>query len=314
MQKTAIPGAVLFLCLGSCVGTDFVTDPVVTIPPRIEINQSSAAVQTGGMFQFQAAYYDSLGVMQPLASYSWSSSDTSIASVDQSGLALGKEVGQAMIQASANGITSVAARLTVVADPTQVARVVVMPATLSLSIGASGQLTAAAENLNGEAIAGKTFNWRSTNTAAATVDESGAVTAIASGTATVIASTDGVESAPVSVEVMGQSRTGTFSRRPGTSYSVAGTAILEQGQDGLLTLRFGEDFACSDGPGLQVFLSPSNTVNSASITLGSLKSTAGTQSYDVPESTQLSTFDWVIIHCVPFNVTFGYAQFGEVAN
>jgi Electron transfer DM13 len=29
---------------------------------------------------------------------------------------------------------------------------------------------------------------------------------------------------------------------------------------------------------------------------------------NVPAGVTLTTYNWVIIHCVPFNVTFGYAQ------
>jgi hypothetical protein len=105
-------------------------------------------------------------------------------------------------------------------------------------------------------------------------------------------------------------RTGMFTKRPGVSYEVRGTAILEKRapDSDPLILRFGSDFAVSNGPGIEVFLSTTNRVTSSRVGLGRVKRLTGEQSYDVPSGVRLDTFDWVIIHCVPFNVTFGYAQ------
>ncbi|MGH7457397.1 MAG: DM13 domain-containing protein, partial [bacterium] len=72
--------------------------------------------------------------------------------------------------------------------------------------------------------------------------------------------------------------------------------------------KFGSDFSSSSGPGLEVFLSTTNTVGANSRNLGRLQSTSGAQNYNVPSGIAFNTYSWVIIHCVPFNVTFGYAQ------
>lgn len=55
-------------------------------------------------------------------------------------------------------------------------------------------------------------------------------------------------------------------------------------------------------------LTPGVYVNSQSVDLGSLRSFTGAQSYAVPPGIGINTYDWVVIHCVPFNVTFGYAR------
>ncbi len=103
-------------------------------------------------------------------------------------------------------------------------------------------------------------------------------------------------------------RTGTFTANPSTDYTVTGSAVLEKQPDGSLELRLGSDFVSSNGPRLEVYLSSSNAVNSGSISLGRLKQTSGVQTYRAPGGVQLTTYDWVIIHCVSFDVSFGYAQ------
>ncbi len=59
---------------------------------------------------------------------------------------------------------------------------------------------------------------------------------------------------------------------------------------------------------MQVFLSASSAVNSSSLSLGDLQQTTGEQTYFVSASVILETYSYVIIHCVPFNVTFGFAR------
>ena len=109
-------------------------------------------------------------------------------------------------------------------------------------------------------------------------------------------------------EVMGDSRTGMFVKKPGTSYNVKGTATLEKQGNANLILNFDNSFSSSNGPGLAVFLSSTNGRNSGSLNLGNLQRTSGSQDYSVPVNVALGDFDWVVIHCVPFNVTFGFAE------
>lgn len=296
------------LFLAGCVGTDLVNEPVATVPARIAITPISTAVEVGKTASFQAVYYDSLGNAAAGVAFQWSSADPAIASVDANGLVSGKQVGQTRITASARGIISMQAMLTVVANANQVARVVVTPDSGQIAVGGTLQFTAVARNLNGAEISGKTFTWRSTDAAIATVNGNGLATGISAGKVNIIASVDGIESMPARLTVLGTSRSGMFTRNPGTSYNVSGTATLEQQPNGSLVLRFGSNFSSSSGPGLEVFLSTTNTVGANSRNLGRLQRTSGEQSYNVPAGVTLTTYNWVIIHCVPFNVTFGYAQ------
>lgn len=293
--------------LAGCIGTDLVDDPPLD-DARIDITPATTALQQGDTLRFQAAFYDIFGVHVPDITFSWESSDTRIAAVDAAGLVMGEQVGQVHITALAEGVASMPALLTVVGDPNQVAQVVVEPDTLSLSLGESHTFTASALNLDGAPLSGKQFTWSSSNPEVVTVDADGRVTALVSGIAGITATTEGVASVPALLIVPGRNRQGTFVKRPGTAYNLAGTATLEEQPDGTLLLKLEDDFMSSAGPGLEVILSTTNVVNSGSLSLGDLQQTTGAQTYEVSSSVELETYDWVIIHCVPFNVTFGYAE------
>jgi len=291
-----------------CVGTDLIEEPALLMPVRIAVTPASSAVEIGRTTSFQAAYYDSLGNAVPAIMFQWSSSDTAVASIDADGQVFGKQAGQTMISANARGVTSNEATLTVVANSNQVAQVVVSPDIGTISTGATLQFNAVARNLLGNALSGKTFSWRSSDATIASINSSGLATGIKPGVVNIIATADGIDSPAAPLTILGASRSGAFTRRPGTSYNVSGTATLEQQANGSLVLKLGNDFSSSSGPGLDVFLSTTNAVGANSISLGRLQRTSGAQSYNVPSAVTLTTYNWVIIHCVPFNVTFGYAQ------
>jgi len=308
MMKTGIGNLIILVFALSCVGTDFITESPLGNSARIEIDPTTTAIQQGSAVSFQATYYDTLGNIIPGTSFQWLSSDTSISSIDENGFASGNQPGQVMIVASAKGVESEPALLTVVSDPNQVAKVSVVPDSGSIRVGETQQYLAAAFNLNNDRLVGRIFSWRSSDPDVATIDNTGLLTAIMPGTADIIASADGIDSPSAFLKVLGESRTGMFMKKPGTSYTVSGTAILERLEDGSLLLEFGGDFSASNGPGLHVFLSTANGINMTSLDLGDLKLNSGSQSYPISGTIELDTFNWVVIHCVPFNITFGFAE------
>ncbi len=291
----------------SCIGTDFITESPLGNPARIEIEPRTSAIQQGSAISFQATYYDTLGEIVPGTSFQWMSSDASISAIDANGSAVGNQPGQVMIVAAANGVESEPALLTVVSDPSQVATVSVVPDSGSIRVGETQQYLAAAFNLNNDRLVGKVFSWRSSDPSIATIDNTGLLSAMMPGTVNIIASTDNIDSFPAFLEILGESRTGMF-MESGTSYTVRGTVLLETLENGSLMLQFGSDFSSSNGPGLHVFLSTANRINAGSLDLGDLKMPSGAQSYQIPGTVELETYNWVVIHCVPFNVTFGFAE------
>lgn len=89
------------------------------------------------------------------------------------------------------------------------------------------------------------------------------------------------------------------------AHPTEGEALLIE-MDEELILRF-EDFKTDDGPGLYVYLSIDQSDNDY-VDLGKLKATEGNMNYDVPENTNTTKYNHVLIWCEPFSVLFGFAE------
>jgi uncharacterized protein YjdB len=119
----------------------------------------------------------------------WSSSNSGIATVDQSGVVASRSVGTANIAASTQGVSGVA-KITVESAP--IAAVVVAPNPATLRVNTTLQLTDTAMDAAGAPITGQAATWASSNTSVATVDAAGLVVARAVGTARISATISGV--------------------------------------------------------------------------------------------------------------------------
>ncbi len=309
MFRKKLAAALLLITLSSnCVGTDIIQDPVQLFEPKIEIEPANSAIQVGENIDFIATYNDNLGQQVQSTIFQWESSNSDIAVIDANGTASGIMPGQAQIVARANNIVSEPVLLTIVIDPNQVATVIVTPDSANSSPGLTIQFSARVLNLNGATIAGREVTWRSSRPEIASINEDGLATALLAGIAEIIATVDGIDSSPAIFDVLRQSKSGQFVPRPGSSYTVQGGVTLEKQDNGDLFLQFGDNFVSSNGPGLYVYLSTSNSVGSNSLEVEKLKSTQGEQSYTIQGDIGLDAYSWVIIHCKPFNVTFGYAE------
>ena len=123
------------------------------------------------------------------ATFNWSSTDPSVASVDISGLVTAARNGRAAVIAR-SGAVSANVEILVAQE---VAGVSVSPSTDALvALGDTVRLTAEARDANGHGIEVATFSWRSGDPRAAMVNTSGLVTAVGNGTATVTASAGAV--------------------------------------------------------------------------------------------------------------------------
>lgn len=130
-------------------------------------------------------------------SVTWSSSAPTIATVSADGTVTGVANGSASITATVEGISGTAT-ITVV-DP--VTSVLVTPASLSLPVGGTAQVSAAARDTKGAPLTGRAVVWSSSNPAVASVSASGIVTAVAAGSANVTATVEGVDATATVVVV-----------------------------------------------------------------------------------------------------------------
>ncbi|HEV8304671.1 MAG TPA: Ig-like domain-containing protein [Gemmatimonadales bacterium] len=154
----------------------------------VVLTPAAASLTIGGTVQLRAEAKDSAGTILTGQTMSWVSRDTLIAKVSAAGLVTALAAGSALVIATSGGASDTAA-ITVTAPA--VASVSVIPATATLEVGKTVQLSASVKDSAGTVLSGRTTSWTSSSTAVATVSAAGLVTAIASGTATITATSEG---------------------------------------------------------------------------------------------------------------------------
>jgi len=182
---------VLFATVAAC-GKDAV-NPDGTAVDSVQVTPASASLQVGSSLSLTAEVYDASGAVMPSVGVTWSSEDSSIALVSQSGIITALKAGTVRIAASSWGKNAVA---TITVNPAltvlpAVGRIVIAPSNPRVNEGQTIQLTASVLDTQDRVITGMTITWSSSNTSRATVDNSGLVRGISSGTVTIAASAGG---------------------------------------------------------------------------------------------------------------------------
>jgi uncharacterized protein YjdB len=184
------------------VVSDPVTVTVAQVTAQVAATPATANFGAkGSTRQLAAQALDSTNNAIAGKSASWSSTNPAVATVSAAGLVTSVADGATQVVASIDGFTdTVAVNVAIL-----VATVAVSPSgtTTFNAAGQTQQFTAQALDSNANAVAGKTFSWFSTNTAAVTVNAAGLATAVANGTAQIQATTDAkTGSATVTVDIL----------------------------------------------------------------------------------------------------------------
>ncbi|HSM05368.1 MAG TPA: Ig-like domain-containing protein [Longimicrobiales bacterium] len=170
----------------SATATISVVEPGVA---TVTIAPPEAELVVGQTRAFTATAQDADGNVLEGRTVTWSSSNTSAATISAAGVVTAVAPGSSTIEAVVDGVSATAA-VTVI--PVAVASVTVTPSAANVVIGATQALTATARDASGNVLTGRTVTWSSLNTSVATVSTSGVVTGVALGTATIQALVDGV--------------------------------------------------------------------------------------------------------------------------
>ena len=184
---------------GSVSGTAAVT--VAQVVDAVTVSPAAdTLVAFGDTVRLVAEAADANGhAVAAVTEFVWSSSDTLVAKVDDTGLVETVTEGEAVVTATASGVTGEAELSVVPPLPTTV---LVSPDTLRLTaLGQTGQLAAEVREQAGRVMAEAFVSWSSGDTLVAVVDSVGLVTAVGGGTTTVTA-TVGEVSATTVVSVM----------------------------------------------------------------------------------------------------------------
>jgi eukaryotic-like serine/threonine-protein kinase len=168
--------------------------PPAAIASRVELRPPRpAAIAPGETVALSAIVRDGAGAVISNLSVDWASSNVRVATVDAArGIVRGVGAGATRITARA-GDVSAAVTVSVVpppADPTVVASLEIGEVR-ALAVGESVRLTASARSVAGALVSGATIEWSSSNQTIASVTQDGMLTARATGSATVHASSGG---------------------------------------------------------------------------------------------------------------------------
>ncbi|WP_336515991.1 Ig-like domain-containing protein [Pollutibacter soli] len=145
---------------------------------KIDLNGLSAQLYVGSSLQLTPTLKDAQNNILTGRIIAWSSSDTSVIGVNQTGLVTAIKEGQAEITANAEGKTKTA-KITSVKVP--VGTITVSPAIVKIQTGATIQLQVIVKDINNKIITDRSVSFSSADNSKATVNASGLVTAKATG-------------------------------------------------------------------------------------------------------------------------------------
>lgn len=158
-----------------------VTHPA-SVATTVTVSPSSFSVAAGSTTQLAATTKDQYNATMTGRTYSWTSSDTSIATVDSSGLVTGVAAGSVTITAHDGSVTgSSAVTLTAAGGgytPAATTVVVSTASTFQCNVGSTRQLIATTYDQMGAAMTGRTYSWTSSDPSYATVTSAGLVTGV----------------------------------------------------------------------------------------------------------------------------------------
>jgi uncharacterized protein YjdB len=168
-----------------------VAEPPPAPVASISVGLASASILVGQSTQATVTLWDADGNVLTGRSVSWSSTDPDLATVSTTGLVAALAAGSATIVASAEGQSGLASVTVMPSAPVPVATVSLSAPSTALTVGQTTQVTVVVRDVDGRVLGGRVVAWRSTNPGVASVNASGLVTAIANGSTTVEATSEG---------------------------------------------------------------------------------------------------------------------------
>ncbi|HEY8831435.1 MAG TPA: Ig-like domain-containing protein, partial [Gemmatimonadaceae bacterium] len=169
--------AILF-CLAAigCSSGGGVTGPPAIATLSVALAQPTIVIGTATTATATAR--DGGGNILTGRAITWSSDNSTVATVSEAGLVTAVSTGTASITATSEGATGWAT-VTVTVQP--VATVVVSLGSPTMAVGATTQATATLKDANGVILTGRTVTWASDNPGIATVTSNGVATAVVTG-------------------------------------------------------------------------------------------------------------------------------------
>ncbi|MCC7003895.1 MAG: Ig-like domain-containing protein [Gemmatimonadaceae bacterium] len=191
-SRSARAAAAVLLALGACTAGDRSDAPTGNSNDRqvmvVRVLPESTSVVVGANLFFSADVRDDRGQQVVNVGVAWSSSDTTIATVDTMGAVRVRGTGNAEIRAVSHGKGGVSRLLS---SPIPVAAVSVTPSISTIQSGTGATLIARVLSASDSVLLGRAVTWGSSDPAIASVDAAGNVSANAIGSAVIRATSEG---------------------------------------------------------------------------------------------------------------------------
>ncbi|MBA2683690.1 MAG: Ig-like domain-containing protein [Gemmatimonadaceae bacterium] len=165
---------------------------ITVVPPgvsSVRVSPASAAIKVGETVHLQADALDASGNVLPGRTVTWTSTNTDVATVDNTGLVTGVGAGATTITATSEGKSGTAG---IAVAAAVAASITVAPTNVTITTGQTSQLTATVKDANGVVISGALVTWTVDHSNIALVSSTGLVTGQAQGSAIVTATSGGV--------------------------------------------------------------------------------------------------------------------------
>ena len=172
-----------------------VTAPPPTGVARVEVTPDSVVLQPGQTGDFNATAYDAAGNVLTGRPIAWSIADSTVATIASGGTVTAVAPGTARVTATVEGISGSARVIVAAPPPVPVARVAIVPDSLVMEVGGTGDFNAVAYDAEGHVLTGRAVAWASSDSTVAAVSADGHVTGVSPGSARVRATVEGVSEA-----------------------------------------------------------------------------------------------------------------------
>lgn len=172
----------------SCSGAEG-TGPQEPVVTSITVSVPRPMIRVGETIQASASVLGASSSVISGKTVSWSTDNSSIASITAAGAVTAAAAGTVRISASSDGKSGDASLLVTIVPITSVT---VNPASSTVPVGQAITLTAAARDSSGKILQGRPVSWVSSDVARGSVSSLGVVVGLAPGTVDIIASADGI--------------------------------------------------------------------------------------------------------------------------
>ena len=215
---------------GETTGAVAVTPTPAVVVTSVAVSPGFVSMELGGTATLAADARSQSGAVVPGKTPVWTSSNATAVAVDASGGLRALAVGTATITATIDGKSGSAV---ISVTPATIASVTIAPPAGPLTAGQTATLVATPKDKDGTALTGRFFNWTTSSTRIATVDNAGVVTAVSPGSVTITALSEGVSgvvtvivAAPAGSQLPVITSVSPAALTPGGTATISGTNFI----------------------------------------------------------------------------------------